>query len=345
MPLKAVDLLGVSIMVDYAEMFKQAGVDVELDVKPCPIGAAEDEIIAAAGDADALITQCTFQPFPRRVLSSLSKCRFITSIGVGYDSLDVDAATEFGIMVANVPDASMEEVSDHTMALILTCTRRIVELNDVVKNGGWKSIGEPHIANDIWPKMSRLRGQTLGLIALGRIPRALVPKAKGFGLRVIAYDPHADAGTFQKLDVERVGLDQLLAQSDIVSVHTPLTAETTSLLGLEQLKKMKPTACLVNTARGAVIDHEALYTALTQGLISMAAVDVTEPEPIPHDSPLLKLENFIVTAHSAGLSPPALTDLQRRPGEEVIRVARGEWPVGLLNPEVKEKYQQKWAGA
>ncbi len=342
---KVVDVLGFSTMVDYEEMFKQAGVEVELVKNFCSLEASEDEIIAAVGDADAVITQTTFQPFSRRVLASLSNCKFVISVGIGYDKLDVAAATELGILVANVPDYCLEEVSDHTMALILACTRRIVQLNEIARRGDWKPQPDPYLGSQVWPKMSRLRGQTLGLIGLGRIAQALLPKARGFGLRVIAYDPHIGPAIFREFGVEQVNLDQLLAQSDIVSLHVPLTSETEHLLGLEQLKKMKPTACLINTARGPIVDHDALYTALTQGLISTAAFDVTEPEPIPLDSPLLKLDNFIVTAHSASASPLSLAELPPRPVEEVIRVVKGEWPIGLLNPKVKEKYRRKWAQA
>ena len=343
--MKVVDIIGISALVDYAEMFRQAGVDIDLVVNPAPLGATEDEIIAAIGDADAVVTQTTFQAFPRSLLARLSNVKLIASIGVGYDNLDVDAATEFGILAANVPDASIREVSDHTMALILTCTRRIVRLNEVVKKGGWTAVGDPYITGEIWPRLSRLEGQTLGLIAFGRIAQAVVPKARSFGLRIIAYDPHVSADVFRKFDVEQVTLDRLLAESDIVSVHAPLTPETDHLLGLEQLKKMKPTACLVNTGRGAVVDHEALYIALSEGYISMAAVDVTEPEPVPADSPLLTLDNFICTAHSAGISPQSFAELQRRPGEEIIRWAKGEWPVGLLDPRMKETYRQRWGRA
>jgi len=340
-----VDVLGFSGMVDYEEMFKQAGVEVELVKNFCSLEATEDEIIAAVGDADAVITQTAFQPFSRRVLASLSNCKFIISVGIGYDKLDVDAATELGILAANVPDFCLEEVSDHTMALILACTRRIVQLNEIARRGDWKAQPDPHLRSEVWPKMSRLRGQTLGIIGFGRIAQALVPKAKGFGLRIIAYDPYVAPDILQEFGVEQVNLDQLLTQSDIISVHVPLTSETPHLLGLEQLKRMKPTACLINTARGAVVDHKALYTALTEGYFAMAAFDVTEPEPLPADSPLLKLDNFIVTDHSAHASPLSFATLPPRPGEEVIRVVKGEWPIGLLNPQVKEKYRQKWAQA
>ncbi|MBM3156144.1 MAG: C-terminal binding protein [Chloroflexi bacterium] len=343
MAFKAIDILGISLLQDYSKMFKDAGLDIELVVNPCSLQATEQEIITAAKDADAVIAQASYQAMTRKVLTSLKKCRLITSVGIGYENLDVNTATELGIMAANVPDANIEDVSDHTMGLILACTRRIVHLNNAVKKGLWTSVASPHMIGEIWPHLSRLRGQTLGLIAFGKIPRALAPKAKGFGLRIIVCDPYLSPDIIRKFDVEQVDMDQLLRESDIVSIHTPLTPETKHILGLKELKKMKPTACLINTARGGVVDPRALYTALTKGYIDMAAFDVTEPEPIPADSPLLKLDNFIVTAHSAGLSPQSLTEMQRRPGEEIIRVVKGGWPVGLINPEVKVKYRKKWA--
>jgi len=324
---------------DYGEMLKQAGVEVEFVKVHC---TTEDEIIAAAHDADAIIGVATFQPFSRRVIEKLTKCRLILSMGIGYDNLDLEAATEHNILAANVPDYCLEEVSDHAMALILASTRKIVKLNHTVKEGGWKKEPDPDIQRSIWPKMSRLRGQTLGLVGFGRIPQTLVPKAKGFGMRVIAYDPYVQPSAFESLGVERVELDQLLAESDIISLHSALTAETKHMLGLEQLKKMKPTAYLINTARGALIDQRALHTALTEGYLAGAALDVTEPEPINPDDPLLKLDNVIITAHSAHFSIPAYLELTRRPGEEVARVLKGDWPIGLINPQVKERYRQRW---
>jgi D-3-phosphoglycerate dehydrogenase len=342
MAFKAVDLLGLSLVVDYDAMFKEAGVDVELAGNFCPLNATEDQIIAAVGDGDAAITQATYQPFTRKVFASVSNLKFVTSVGVGYDRLDVDAATEFGVMAGNVPDFCLEEVSDHAMALILTCTRRVCQINQVVKTIGWKEQPDNYIGSDIWPRMSSLRGSTLGLVAFGRIPRALVPKAKGFGMRVLVYDPYVPPEVFEEFDVLQVDLDTLLAESDAISVHAPFNSETRHMLGLEQLKMMKPSACLVNTARGPIVDHEALYAALTEGCIAAAAFDVTEPEPINLDNPLLKLDNFIVTAHSAHAYSSANPGLTRRAGEEIIRVVKGEWPYGLLNPRVKDKYLEKW---
>ena len=169
-----------------------------------------------------------------------------------------------------------------------------------------------------------------------------MPKAKGFGLKILAHDPYLEPEVFSEFGVERVELDQLLKEADVISVHAPFNSETKHMIGLEQLKKMKPAACLVNTARGPIVDHEALYTALSEGIIAAAASDVTEPEPINPDNPLLKLDNFIVTGHSAHANSAANPGLSQRPGEEIIRVVRGEWPVGLIDPRVKDKYRQRW---
>lgn len=329
-----------SFMPDYGQMMRQAGIEVDFEKIDC---GTEDEIIAAARDADAIVGVGTFQPISRRVIQALPRCRFIMSLGIGYDKLDAKAATEHGILAANVPDYCIDEMSDHTMALMLTCTRKIVKLNTFVRQGGWKQEPEPGIQRGIWPTMSRLGGQTLGLIGLGRIGRAVVPRAKSFGMRVIAYSPHVPDDVLESLGVERVSLDRLLAESDVISLHTSLTPEKRHLLGIDQFKKMKPSAILVNTARGGLVDQKALYEALGAGKLGGAALDVTDPEPIALDDPLLKLENVIVTAHSAHASIPALLALLMRPGEELVRVFKGEWPVGLINPDAKAKYRERFA--
>jgi len=339
MGFKVAQVFEIPMGPDYQQMIKEAGLDCEVVKNLC---MSEDEILEIAKDADAIIGVATFQPFSRRVIEGLTKCRFIQSMGIGYDQLDVAAATEHGILAANIPDYCLEEVSDHAMALILACTRRIVKLNETVKGGGWKGEPDPDIQKEIWPKMSRLKGQTLGLLGFGRIPRTLVPKAKGFDMRIISFDPYIPDDLFADLGVEKVDLDQLLKESDILSLHSALTSETQSMLGLEELKKMKPSAHIINTARGGIVDGQALYTALKDGIIAGAAADVSEPEPIRPDDPLLTLDNYILTAHSAHFSIPAFMELTQRPAIEIIRVFKGEWPVGLLNPDVKEKYREKW---
>ncbi len=328
-----------ALMPDYGQMLEQSGLDVEFVRANC---TSEEEIIAAARDADAVIGVATFQKFSRKVIESLPRLRFIMSMGIGYDSLELAAATEHGVLAANVPDYCLEEMSDHVMALVLALTRKVTRLDAIVKAGGWAQEPDPNIQRTVWPSMTRLRGLTLGLVGLGRVPRALVPKARGFGMRIVASDPYVDPAVFRSLQVERADFEGLLKQSDFVSLHAPLTLETTRMLGAGQLQKMKPTACVVNTARGALVDHQALYRALADRVIAGAALDVIDPAPIPGDDPLLQLDNVIVTAHSAHASVAALTELLRRPGHEVARVLKGEWPVGLLNPEARDRYQQRW---
>ncbi len=327
---------------DYGQMFRKKTDAITLVKRHCD---SEDEIIAVAVDADAVICAAPLQPLTRRVLKALPRCRMIQATSVGYEGVDVQAATELGIMVVNIPDYCLEEVSDHTMALILACTRKIVALNDAVRTGKWTSVAAPYVRQHIWPKLSRLKGQTLGLIGLGHTAQALVPKAKAFGLRVIAYSPHAPDSVFIANGVIRSSLDNLLMESDIVSVHAPLNSSTKGLLGTEQFKKMKPTAYLINTARGPLVKTQELYDCLVDGVIAGAALDVTDPEPIGLDAAILKLDNVIVTAHTAGASPTSMGIKYDRPVEEIVAVlVKKQWPFGLVNPQVKEAYQRKWNG-
>ncbi len=345
MAIKVAQLLVVEDMPDYEELFKQAGLKVEMLKEQ---SMTEEEILANGGEADAIIGIGTFQPFSEKVMAGLTKCRLIASVGIGYDQIDVKAATKHGIMVTNVPDYCWEELSDHIMGLILACTRRILQLDKEVKKGGWQQQVklEENIQKKIWPGMTRLMGQTLGLIGFGGVSRALVPKARGFGLNFMAFDPYVSSQVFEDFGVEEVkDLERLLSQSDIVSINTNLTPETTHMIGKEQFKQMKPTACFVNTARGQLIEPEALHSALTQGWISMAGLDVTDPEPLPVDDPLMNLDNVIITAHSGHFSPPAWRDLFHRPGENIVRLFRdGQLPPGLLNPDIEDAYIKKWGG-
>jgi D-3-phosphoglycerate dehydrogenase len=338
---KIAQLFVVEGMPDYEQMFKQAGLDAEVVKNMSP---GEDEMMANAENADAIIGIGSLQPYTKKVLDSLKQCRYIASMGIGYDNIDMKAASDNCILVSNVPDYCWEEVSDHIMALILSCTRRIVQLSNAVKNGEWKHEPDVDIQRNIWPGMSRMRGQTLGMIGFGGVARCMVPKAKGFGLKIVAYDPYVVSETYTEYGVEQSeDMDYVLSESDIITTNMNLTSETRHIIGMEQLKKMKPTACVINAGRGPLIDPQALHTALVEGYISMAALDVTEPEPMPLNDPLLKLDNFIATAHSAHFSPHAWKELMSRPGQGIIRLFKdGEWPTGLLNTEIKEAYIKKW---
>ena len=298
----------------------------------CP---TEDEVIAACHDADAAVGM--FEPFSRRVVEKLERCRIIASIGIAYDKIDVVAATEHGIIVTNVPDYCLEELSDHTMALLLALNRKLIRVDRKAKEGKWGLE-----ARQVLPPMHPLRGRTLGLVGFGRVPRTIVRKAQAFGLRVIAYDPYVTKASVEGHYVELVNFDRLLAESDFVSCHAAVTPDNYHMFGLEQFKKMKPTAYFINTARGALVDEAALYTALTQGHIQGAALDVMEQEPPRADHPLLSLDNVIITCHTGQYSDTAIIALRQQPFDEVARVLRGEWPVGWLNPQVKDRYLERW---
>lgn len=299
----------------------------------------EDQIIEQAKDADAVIAGATAQPFTRRVIENLTKCRIIANIGIGYDRLDVKACTDHGILAVNVPDYCLGEVSDEAILLILALSRKLLPAVAAVREGKWMTV--PQNRQLLMP-MHRLQGQTLGLVGLGRIARAVAPKAQSLGLKVIAYDPYIPKDVFKKLGVEQVDLDRLLKESDFVSLHAPHTKENEHMIGADQLKKMKPSAYLINTARGPLIDQQALTAALNKGLIAGAGLDVVDPEPPPADDPLLKMNNVLITGHSAQLSIESDAELWRKPLEEVARVLQGQWPLALLNPEVKSKYVAKW---
>lgn len=322
----------------YPRKFSELG--AEFVAQQC---ASDEEFIALARDADAIITVGSIRPVPRQVIDGLERCRLISNTQIGYDSIDIAAATERSILVTNVPDYCTEEVSDHAMALLLACVRRIVQLNEAAKRGEWGLAADGvEIQTRVWPKISRLRGQTLGLFGLGKVSRALIPKAKGFQLRVIACDPYVPEEIARQMGVELVDWKRLLRESDFISVHAALTPENKHIFNTEAFKEMKSTACLINTARGGFVDEEALSQALKDGKIAMAALDVMDTEPPDSGNPLLAMGNVIITAHSAFFSPTSEAERWHRPVEEVARVMRGEWPRALVNPQAREKYAARW---
>jgi D-3-phosphoglycerate dehydrogenase len=305
-----------------------------------------EEIIEFAHDADFIITIARLGSITRDIMGKLEKCRFINTVGRGYDGIDVEAATDYGIGVLCNPDYGVEELSDHLMGLILACSRRIVQLDHIIKDGKLSVLtaqsmpfimAQGQVIGEIWSQMECLRGKTLGFIGFGQIARATVPKARAFGLNILAFDPYVSKSVADEMGVSMVDINQVLKESDFVSINAPLTPETVHLLGREQLKKMKSTAYLINTARGRIVDEPALCEALTQGYIAGAGLDVTDPEPPVLQSPLLKLDNVILTGHSAFASPASLTEVATRPLENAAKVMRGEWPPGMVNPEVKQR--------
>lgn len=277
---------------------------------------AEDDLIRALAGVDVVLNQ--FSQLTARVIDSLDRCRGIVRYGVGVDNVDVEAATRRGIYVCNVPDYGTDEVSDHAITLLLASARKLLTLAQGVQDGVWSV--EP-----IKP-VGRLRGRTLGIIGLGRIGAMTAAKAQAFGIRVIAYDPIRPMHYFAERNVGRATLDDLLQTADYISLHAPLSGETRHLIDERALSLMKPTAFLVNTARGGLVDGAALGRALRAGQIAGAAIDVTEQEPIPRDSPLLGLPNCILTPHAAWYSDESSAALQRLAGEEAARLVQGEPP-------------------
>ncbi len=286
-----------------------------------------EEIIALAPQADAILT--CWKDVPAEALDIAPNCQMVSRYGIGLDNIPIGRATELGMLVTNVPDFCLEEVSDHVMALLLATARQLFPLARTPERSGW--------TRETPRPIPRLKGQTLGLIGFGNIARALVPKALGFGLRVIAYTPRLrpqDAP--QGVEVTN-DLSEMLAASDYVSIHCPLTEETAHLINDAALAQMKSDALLINTSRGGVIDEEALTRALREGRIGGAALDVTDPEPPSADNPLLTLENVIVTPHAAFYSVAATAELARKAAENVVTVLRGEVPKTVVNAEVLDQ--------
>jgi D-3-phosphoglycerate dehydrogenase len=283
-------------------------------------GRVPEEWLPRLGEFDALLVSRT--RFGPRELDGLRRCRVLVRSGVGVDAIDLGAATARGIPVANVPDYGTEEVATHAFALLLLAARRLDLYMAGVREGDWSYRRAA--------PLHRLVGRTLGIVGYGRIGRAVARRAPGFGLRVIACDPYApDDGA-----VERVALRELLARADYVSLHVPLTEETRRLIDAAALAAMKPGAILVNTARGPVVDPDALAAALASGHLAAAACDVHEVEPLPPEHPLLRQPNFLPTPHVAWYTAESQADMRRLAAEEVARGLRGEPLRCCLNPEV-----------
>ncbi len=309
---------------------------VEFVPVACP---TEDDLIAAGRDADAILAGN--EPFTRRVLESYDRVRVISRPAVGFDQVDIAAATERGIIVTHVPDYCTDEVSDHALALILALHRRVPWLDSAIKAGRWAVApgygGErpaSYHAGEYPGPARQLRGQTLGIVGLGRIGRRVAEKARGFGLRLLAHDPFLAPDAGADLGVTMTGLDNLLREADFVTVHCPLNAGTRGLLGAAQFALMKPSAALVNTARGPIVAADDLMAALDEGRIAAAALDVTDPEPPPPGHPLLTLPNVILTPHSAYYSDRSRAEVRRRAVEHALEVLHGRWPEHVANPAV-----------
>jgi len=306
------------------------------------IWPTEDDIISNTRDADAVIGVVAKQPFTRRVLETLKNCRIIAGIAIGFDAVDLAAATELGIAVTNVPDYCLDEVSGLTIGLMLSLGHKIPQIDRAVRERQINFTGGGNAIKEIGYPMYRMSEQTLGIVGMGKIGTATALKGKGLGMRVIAYDPYVLDGVMESHGVHPVDFNTLLKESDFISLHTPLTPETEGMIGEKAFKEMKPTCYFINTARGRCVDEPSLIRALEEGLISGAGIDVTVEEPIGAHNPLLKMPNVILTGHSAYYSTAAYEELFYKPMPQVVAALKGEWPLYGLNLEIKERWLRKW---
>lgn len=280
-----------------------------------------------AEDCDALLNTYA-GPITGDVMAKMPSCKIIARYGIGVDTIDLDAATEAGIIVTNNPTYCIEEVAEHTMAMLLTAARKIAFYDRLVRAGRWEvPPGKP---------MFRLAGSTVGLVGFGNIARHVAKAAAGFDMRVLYSDPFVEQGQFD-VPGEKVELDDLLSRSDYVCIHAPLLPQTRGMMGAEQFARMKNTAVLVNCSRGPIIDTNALIAALDAKEIAGCALDTTDPEPLPADNGLRGRENVIINPHAAWYSEQAMAGLQRGAPSEVRRVLEGEWPINVVNKAVKGK--------
>lgn len=291
----------------------------QLAAKQCRSPA---EMIDLVADADAVITQ--FAPVTAEVIGSMRRARVIVRYGIGVDNVNLDAARERNIPVCNVPAYCIDEVADHTLAMILALTRQIVANSNHIRAGNW-GLAAPLAS------MHALRQLTVGIVALGRIGRAVAARLRAFGCPLLAFDPQVPAAEIERAGCVSVTLDKLLGEADVVTLHCPSTAATRKLIDGAALAKMKRGALLINVARGDVVDTAAMIEALRGGQLGGAGLDVCDPEPVPADSPLRTMGNVILSPHVASTSVPAMTALRTEVAQTVARALRGELLVNVVN--------------
>jgi len=293
----------------------------------------KDEIISVVHDADVVMIQSLRLLLTGDVIRKMEKCRCIIRLGIGYDSVDVKTATELGIMVCNIPLYCIDDVAEHTLAMLLDAVRHIGLQDRLIRQGKWdRRAARPS---------RRIKGSTFGLLSFGRIARGVAQRAKGLGMKVLAFDPYVGYEEMANLGVIKVEMEDLLKRSDFVSVHTPLTDATHHLLGKDEFAIIKQGAVLVNTSRGGIIDTKAMVEALKNGKLMAAALDVMEEEPLPASSPLRELDNVILTPHVGAYNDQSNEDLYRAACEIACEVLYNQRPPSVVNPEVTPRYNTK----
>jgi D-3-phosphoglycerate dehydrogenase len=305
------------------ELLRERGVEVEV----VAAGATPSEAASAAARHSVAIVGLL--PFRAAEIATLNHTGLLVRAGIGYDVIDVEAATAAGIWVANVPDYCVDEVADHAILLLLAAWRRLPELQAVWQAGSWVNAA-------LVPPVNRARGRRLGIVGFGRIGRAVAQRAQGFGFEVSAHDPFVADDLVRAAGAQPIGLDELFATSDAVSLHCPLNSETRSMVNAERLSRVRPGVVLVNTSRGGLVDLAALDDALDRGQVGAVGLDVLEDEPAPDLSRrLFKRPNVVLTPHLAWYSLEARRDLALKAAEEALRYLDGERPRNLINPEAR----------
>jgi phosphoglycerate dehydrogenase-like enzyme len=269
--------------------------------------------------------------YSRRVLQSATELRVIARCGVGYDAIDVEAASDFGIAVIITPDANFESVADFTLALILASVRRLIVAHQTVLSGGWRLDG---LSGDLY-------GATVGIVGLGRIGRAVARRLQGFNCRILAVEPYPDLAPYGELGIELTTLEAMLPRVDVLTLHVPRTPETARMIGAAELARMKPSAVLVNTSRGGIVDEKALYDALTSRKLAGAALDVFEDEPLASDNPLCRCQNAVLSGHVSAFTRLAAQRTMDAVVDALLDVAAGKTPAGLVNPSVLVRNQRQ----
>jgi phosphoglycerate dehydrogenase-like enzyme len=311
----------------FRELFHAAGLEPVYPSTGRAVLLNEAELLEALTGIEAVVAGS--EPYTPRVLAAHPQLRVIARVGVGYDSVDVAAATAQGIAVTIAPGTNHGSVAEHTFALLLGLTRHLPARHHGIAAGGW-----PQLMS--WP----LRGRTLGLAGLGRIGKAVALRATAFEMRVVAYEPNPDTAFCQAHGIGLVPFEQLLAEADVLSLHLPLSAQTHHLINQRTLALMKPGAVLVNTSRGGLVCERDLLASLQQRHLAGAALDVFEREPLPADHPLRRLPNVVLTPHAAGLDTQSLADMVGSAAEAIVALHRGEWPAEkVVNPEVQARFR------
>jgi D-3-phosphoglycerate dehydrogenase len=297
----------------------------------CINASTPAELIAAAKDANVILTRAA--KMTRSVMEKLPKLQAVIRYGIGFDTIEVDAATDNGILVVNVPDFCYEEVSNHAIGMLLVCARKLMLQNNTLKKDGWLAV-RPLLA-----PIGSITGQTLGIVGCGNIGRMIARKAKCFSLNVIGYDPHVDQKLTKESGITLKSLPKVLKESDYISCNPFLWHETFHIIGEKEFRIMKPTAYIINTSRGPVIDQQALIKALQEKWISGAGIDVFEKEPIDANDPLLMMDNVILTPHTAFYSDASDKRVRTSVAQETIRISQGILPKNIVNKGVKPKIE------